>query len=227
MSQNLILKIKGKDTLDKCIIPVNNTTYLDSINKSFDYVDHSQYSITVNNGCGTAFVLPAQVLFTQVDNLGSTFEASIKDTVIPANTTIQVPVYYNGIYNGVQTDPTYTFVLNGVTINYKLLIIIPDTLGSIVEFTINLGNRVDRVFTPSDFTTHFTDPNGDTIVKVYLLGDVNTITFNNAPYVANTPVTMQDIQLGKLKHVAPNIDPYNSVTGLYYKVEDNLGNIIE
>ena len=227
MSKALVLKIKGKDTIIKCLQPDNSSAYIDSITKAFDYVNVSQKSIIVKNICDTSFILPAQDLFTQNDSLGSTFEASIGDTLIGAQSAVNVPVYYNGIYNGSSNNPTYNFMLNGVPISYQLLINVPDTVGTITDIVIDLGNRVNYTFLPTDFTSHHNDPDGDTIVSVFLFGFVNTIQFDGNPYVANTPVTMQDVQLGKLKHNAPDIDPYNSVTGLYYKVEDNLGNIIE
>jgi hypothetical protein len=220
-----VLKIKGKDTIINCLRPVNNNTYIDGIIKGFDYNNISQATIVVQNICDVGFILPAQILFTQNDNLGSTFEASINDTLIPANSTVNVPVYYNGIYNGNSNDPIYNFVLNGLNISYQLIITIPDTIGIITDIVIDLGNRVDYTFVPTDFTQAHNDPDGDTLVSIFLFGNVGTITFNNSPYIANTEVFFTDIALGKLKHIAP--DTNNYIESLPdYKVKDSLGNII-
>ena len=226
MSKNLILKIKGKDTIIRCLKPDTTSNYLDTIVKGFNYTNTSQYSIIVKNICDTSFILPAQSLFTQNDNLGSTFEASIQDTLIPAQSTVNVPVYYNGIHNGFSAiSYTYTFSIHGVPVTYILILTTTNTIGVITDIVIDLGNRVDYTFVPTDFTTHHHDIDGDTLVSVFLFGSVNTITFNNNPYVANTEVFFTDIQAGKLKHIAP--DTNNYIESLPdYKVKDSLGNII-
>ena len=108
----------------------------------------------------------------------------------------------------------------------KLIISIDDIITNKHKvFIIDLGNRVNYTFVPTDFTTHHHDIDGDTLVSVFLFGSVNTITFNNNPYVANTEVFFTDIQAGKLKHIAPDINNYiESLPD--YKVKDSLGNII-
>lgn len=225
MSRPLILKVKGKDTIIKCLQPDNTSTYIDGITKAFLYTNVSQKSIVVKNICDTGFILPAQVIFTQNDNLGSTFEASINDTLIPPQSTVNVPVYYNGIYNGASNSPIYNFMLNGLPIVYQLLVNIPNTEGTITDILLELGNRVNRAFLPTDFTSHHTDIDGDTIVSVFLYGNVSTITFNDLPYISDTEVFMIDIQAGKLKHIAP--DTNNYVENMpNYKIKDSFGNII-
>lgn len=225
MSQFLVLKIKGKDTIIKCLKPDNSSTYLDTIVKGLDYNDISQKVITVVNTCNTSFVLPAQTLFTQNDNLGSTFSASIKDTIIQANSMSDVPVYYNGKYNGTNNNPQFDFVLNGTTIHYKLIVSVPNTIGTISDFNISLGNRVGYTFTANDFISHHNDIDGDTINSVSVYGNVSTIRYNSNPYIIGTDVPLTDIQQGRLQHYAPDTNPI-VITEVLYSVKDSLGNII-
>jgi len=225
MSKNLVLKIKGKDTIIKCLVPDNSSTYIDGITKAFDYQNVSQKSIIVKNICDTSFILPAQELFAQNDNLGSTFKASINDTLIAAQSSVAVPVYYNGIYNGISLNPIYNFILNGTSMAYQLLVNVPDTVGTITDIVLDLGNRISRTFLPTDFTSHHTDIDGDTLVSVFLYGNVSTITYNNTPYIADAEITMMDIQAGMLKHIAPDTNNYVE-NAPFYKVKDSQGNII-
>lgn len=225
MSKPLILKVKGKDTIIKCLQADNSNTYIDGITKAFNYNNISQKSIVMKNICDTGFILPAQVLFTQNDNLGSTFQAYVQDTLVPPQSTVNIPVYYNGIYNGASNSPIYNFVLNGVPLSYQLLVNIPNTAGTITDIILDLDNRVNRAFLPTDFTNHHTDIDGDTIVSVFLYGNVSTITFNDLPYVANTEVFMTNIQAGKLKHIAPDTNNY-AENMPDYKIKDSFGTII-
>ena len=223
--KTLTLKIKGIDTLGNCIKVVNTSTYTDTITKNQQYNNVSTKSIKVTNNCNKDFLLSGKTLFIQQDNLGSTFTATINDTTISANTTVDIPVYYNGVYKGTDISPVYTFTLNGYNITYNLNINIPDTLGTINDFTISLNNRQNYTFKVLDFTSHYSDVDGDTISSVYFYGNVNNLRYNNIGYVENTEIPISDIQAGKVVFNAPNQDALSSIN-ISYKIKDSKGKII-
>ena len=223
--KTLTLKIKGNNTIGNCIKVVNTSTYTDTITKNQQYNNVSTKSIRVINNCNTAFLLSGKTLFTQQDNLGSTFTASINDTNIGANATVDIPIYYNGVYKGTDISPVYIFTLNGYNITYNLNINIPDTLGDISDFTVSLNNRQNYTFKVLDFTSHYSDIDGDTISSVYFYGNVNNLRYNNIGYIENTEIPISDIQAGKVVFNAPNQDVLSSIN-INYKIKDNKGNII-
>lgn len=223
--KTLTLKIKGINTIGNCIKVVNTSTYTDTITKNQQYNNVSTKSIRVVNNCNTAFLLSGKTLFTQQDNLGSTFTASINDTNIGANATVDIPVYYNGVYKGTDISPVYTFTLNGYNITYNLNINIPDTLGDINDFTVSLNNRQNYTFKVIDFTSHYSDIDGDTISSVYFYGNVSNLRYNNIGYVENTEIPISDIQAGKVVFNAPNQNALSSIN-INYKIKDNKGKII-
>ena len=223
--KTLTLKIKGIDTIGNCIKVVNTSTYTDTITKNQQYNNASVKSIRVVNNCNKDFLLSGKTLFTQQDNLGSTFTATINDTTISANTTVDIPVYYNGVYKGTDISPVYTFTLNGYNITYNLNINIPDTLGTISDFTISLNNKQNYTFKVLDFTSHYSDIDGDTISSVYFYGNVNNLRYNNIGYVENTEIPISDIQAGKVVFNAPNQDALSSIN-ISYKIKDSKGKII-
>ena len=223
--KTLTLKIKGIDTIGNCIKVVNTSTYTDTITKNQQYNNVSTKSIKVTNNCNKDFLLSGKTLFIQQDNLGSTFTASINATTISANTTVDIPVYYNGVYKGTDISPVYTFTLNGYNITYNLNINIPDTLGDINDFTISLNNRQNYTFKVLDFTSHYSDTDGDTISSVYFYGNVNNLRYNNIGYTENTEIPISDIQAGKVVFNAPNQNALSSIN-INYKIKDNKGKII-
>ena len=223
--KTLTLKIKGIDTIGNCIKVVNTSTYTDTITKNQQYNNASVKSIRVVNNCNKDFLLSGKTLFTQQDNLGSTFTATINDTTISANTTVDIPVYYNGVYKGTDISPVYTFTLNGYNVTYNLNINIPDTLGDINDFTISLNNRQNYTFKVLDFTSHYSDIDGDTISSVYFYGNVNNLRYNNIGYVENTEIPISDIQAGKVVFNALNQDALSSIN-ISYKIKDSKGKII-
>ena len=223
--KTLTLKIKGINTISNCITVNNTFSYTDTIIKNKQYNNVSVKSIRVVNNCNTDFLLSGKTLFTQQDNLGSTFTASINDTNIGANATVDIPIYYNGVYKGTDISPVYTFTLNGYNITYNLNINIPDTLGDISDFTVSLNNRQNYTFKVLDFTSHYSDIDGDTISSVYFYGNINNLRYNNISYIENTEIPISDIQAGKVVFIAPTQNAESSIN-INYKVKDNKGKII-
>jgi len=98
----LVLKIKGIDTIIKCLKPVNDSTYIDSINKAFNYLDISQASIVVRNICDTGFILPVKyyLLKTRVLTLRfSSIDRNILDLSNSANHTFCLLLHFTPHYN--------------------------------------------------------------------------------------------------------------------------------
>ena len=216
--------IKGLDTFLSCIEAPSNITLSDVIVKNYVYTDVIGKSVAVTNKCQTDILLPAKVVFTQSDGLGSTFKGSIKATNIPANSTVNIPIYYNGIYKGNNNYPTYLFYINGYLITYNMTL---DTVGEIFDFYIEKDNRINTVFAASDFINHYTDINGDTITHIAFFNDVSRIRYQGLPYVANTWIPIQDLVSNNLLiFLAPPIDT-EEINTLSYRVKDNKNNIIE
>ena len=222
--KQLKIIIKARDIVENCIsfIDVN---YTDTILRGNQYFDIIQKNLIVKNNCSTPLTIPARILFSQVDNQSSTFNALIKRTTIAPGTTINLPVYYNGIYKGLLNTLTYNFKLINTNITYIINTVNNDTPGTITDLTFELNNRTTRVFVMSDFTTIYNDPDGNQIAFVIIEGGVSHIYYNNIPYVSGTEVPVADIVAGKLKTVAPDQN-----AGIVYistlKIKDDNNNII-
>lgn len=221
----LKLQVKGLETIGNCIKVDNSAAYTDTITKNQVYNNAVGKTIKINNICNQAFTIPAKTIFSQQDGLGSNFTASINSTVIPANAEVNIPVYYNGVYKNTNLAPSYPFTLNGINLLYNLVVIVPDVLGSLGNIDITRNNRQDYTFLAADFTSKFTDPDGDGIATVMLYGNVSNIRLNGVLYIADTEVPLADIQLGKLTFTAPAKDAYSSID-ISYKIKDTKGNII-
>lgn len=223
----LELKIKGKDTIIRCLLVDNSNMYEDTITKYANYNNISTKTIKVTNKCKTGLVLPMQELFMQQDNVGSTFKARIDNTPIPAGQTVDVPVYYNGIYRGASLAPVFNFIINGTPVIYKLNVVNNDILGTIESFLIEKENGEDHVFTMNDFLSHYNDPDiTDTIRSVSFTGNVLSLRYQGVAYVVGTEVPVSDIILGQLVNIAPAYAGELEVT-FTYKVTDTNDNIIE
>lgn len=224
--KELRIKVKGIDTIGNCIQVDTSSTYSSNVTKDQLYINSTNMAIKVTNICNVPFTLAEKVVIKQVDNYGSTFEATMPTIVIPANTTVYVPVTYNGTYKGTDLAPIYTFTVNNIVVTYKLNVTIPvapDVIGTISNFSINRANKENYTFKVADFTSHYNDPDGDTIAFVMFSGDTSTIKYNGVPYIADTQVALADVI--KFEFIAP-IETTQVITTLTYKVKDNKGNII-
>ena len=215
---------KRKDTVDLCIDIIGNN-YVDTIVRDFAYFDVVQQSLTVKNNCETELILPARTLFVQQDANGSTFKATVKNTVIPVGASIEIPVYYNGVYKGDLSTVLYTFTLLNTNINYRINTSSNDTLGTITDINLISSNRVNRTFSLNDFTSHFSDPDEDTIKSVIIEGDVSYLLLNGISYTQGTKISASDINTGKLVAKAPNQNDAKTYLTTY-KIEDSKNKII-
>ena len=178
--------LQKEDTYADCIKLRTGVNYSDSIIKDYVYTGQSSKTIKVVNNCSTPFVLNSQNLFSESTE-GSNFVASIGSTTIPGNTTVDVPVYYNGSYKGSLLSLNYTITINGTTANYNLNVIIPDVAPVTQDNTINLANRTNTTVTSSNLI--YSDPNSDPVTNVRFFGDVSKLYTDSGytiQYVANT-----------------------------------------
>lgn len=222
----LKLRVKGADTIGDCLVVSNGSVYTDTIVKGQTYTNTLGKTIRVTNICDTTFVLSARSLFAQTDAYGSTFIGSMVETTVPANSFVDIQVYYNGTYKSNDLAPFYTFVINGKTIQYTLTVTVvvpPDTPGTLANFTLDKTNREGHTFGVTEFTSRHADADGDTVTHVLFSGDVSTVRYNGAAYVADTQIPV--IDSNKFSFVAPDQDAI-ATTVLTYKVKDSKGNIV-
>ena len=183
----LIINIAGNsDTYGGCIKLHPTTNYTDTIFRETVYSGQTPKYITVVNSCTTAFVVPSQNIFTDTNN-GGNFVASISSTTIQGNTTVNIPVAYNGTYKGTNNNPVYNLSLNGSTATYTLTILTPDSPPVAQDNIINLPNRTDTSIVSSNLI--YSDPNNDPVTNVKFFGDVSKLYTDSGfttQYVANT-----------------------------------------
>lgn len=86
------------------------------------------------------------------------------------------------------------------------------------------ANRTDVILSDTDFTSHFTDSLGHTLGSISLTGPVTGYSFNNAPYVVGTELTLAQITAGTLKYTPDNIDTLYTKT-VTYKAKDSVGSV--
>lgn len=173
ITRNVVLNVLQKaDTYADCIKLGTGVNYSDSIIKDYVYTGQSSKTIKVVNNCSTSFVLNAQTIFSEAAE-GSNFVASIGSTTIPGNTTVDVPVYYNGSYKGSSLSLNYTITINGTTANYTINVIIPDVAPVTQDSIIELSNRENKIISSADLI--YSDLNGDPITNVRFIGGTSRL----------------------------------------------------
>ena len=213
----VVLNVSQKaDTYADCIELGTGINYSDSIIKDYVYTGQSSKTIKVVNNCNTSFVLNSQTLFSE-STIGSNFVASIGSTTIPGNTTVDVPVYYNGSYKGSSISLNYAITINGTTANYTINVIIPDVAPVTQDSTIELSNRENKIISSTDLI--YSDANGDPITSVRFIGDTSrlfTDSGHTVQYVSGTELPITFV----LYYKAPDQDPLYSYQ-IQYNVKAN------
>ena len=213
----VVLNVSQKaDTYADCIELVTGINYSDSIIKDYVYTGQSSKTIKVVNNCNTSFVLNSQTLFSE-STVGSNFVASIGSTTIPGNTTVDVPVYYNGSYKGDLLSLNYVITINGTTANYNINVIIPDVAPVTQDSTIELANRENKIISSTDLI--YSDANGDPITNVRFIGDTSKLFTDSGyttQYVSGTELPITFV----LYYKAPDQDPSYSYQ-IQYNVKAN------
>lgn len=211
-------------TAPECVKLTPAQTYTDTIIKGYDYNDITQKVVSIVNYCNVPFSVADIILFSDVVN-GGNFTAKIKAFTIQANQTLNLPVYYDGMYLGNSVSPSYTITLNGVTNMYNLNINVPvvNQPPVVTDITKSLDNRVPYTLLISDFTTHFSDPDGDTLDAVILEGNLSLYRLNGNLITSPATISASDISSGYLTKLPQDTDNYVEDT-VTYKAIDSTGN---
>lgn len=209
----------------ECVKFIPAQTYNDGIVQGQDYVNENQISIQIINYCNVPFTISEMVLFSDNVN-GGNFTAKIQPFTIQANQTLNVPVFYNGIYLGSNLTPSYSVIMNGAVNIFNLTVTVPivNQPPVVSDIVFELDNREDYVFTEDDFNNHFTDLDGDDWDAVLFEGNVSQYRLNNLPYIIGTEVSKAQVIAGNLKRFAPDTDNYSEEATIW-KAKDTAGNI--
>ena len=208
-----------------CVKLSANVNYSDGIIQGFDYQDLTQKTISIINICSVPFDILGMELFSDTTN-GSNFIASIKDFSIGANQTLNIPVYYNGIYLGTNVNPNYQISINANYAIYSLIVSVPQINNPPVadDIIIDLNNRENKVLDINMFLNHFSDIDGDTLAAVIIEGNTMHYRLNGQPLVSGTQIPRSAIESNYLVFIAPDTNDYNEDATIW-KAVDSAGSI--
>lgn len=211
--------------VSECVKLAPNNSYSDRIVKGFEYTGETQKNITIVNYCNQPFTVGQIDLFSDTSK-GGNFSARLNGFTIGANQTINVPVYYYGIYLGDNLSPKYTISINGNTSIYSLAITVPVTNRPpvITDIFIERQNRQLYTFKVDDFLTHFSDLDGDDLDAVSIEGDVAGFILSGVPYTSGTWIPKSQINSGLLQFVPSDTNAYTEKT-VMWKARDTAGSI--
>lgn len=209
----------------ECVKMSSGENYSDGIIKGFDYHDTTQITVSVTNLCSVPFDILGFELFSELSN-GGDFRASVKDFPIGPNQTINIPVYYNGIFLGNNLNPNYQISLNSNYAIYSLVVSVSEVNNPPLagDIEIELDNRQDRVLNINDFLNHFSDIDNDDLAAVIIEGNVQRYLLNNIPYIEGTQIPRSLIESGLLIFKAPDTSDY-SEDATIWKAVDTAGSI--
>lgn len=208
-----------------CVKLLANTNYSDGIVKGFDYQDVSQTTISIINICSVPFSILGFDLFIETSN-GSNFVANVKDFSIGANQTINIPVYYNGIYLSNNLNPNYLIQVNANSAVYSLTVseIQINNPPIADDIIVDLDNRENKVLDINLFLNHFSDIDGDSLAAVIIEGNTDNYRLNGNPIVSGTQISRPLIEMNQLVFIAPDTDDYNEDSTIW-KAVDSAGSI--
>lgn len=208
-----------------CVKLSANVNYSDGIVKGFDYQNVTQISISIINICSVPFNILGMNLFTDTVN-GGNFVASIKDFSIGANQTLNIPVYYNGIYLGNNLNPNYQITINANSAIYSLIVSVPQVNNPPVadDIIVDLNNRENKILDIDLFLNHFSDIDGDSLTAVIIEGNTSNYKLNGQSLVSGTQIPRSAIESNYLVFNAPNTDNYNEDATIW-KAVDSAGSI--
>lgn len=177
----------------------------------------------VNYSNASGQVLTAdQILYTSgvEGSLGYIKIISINNTVLNNTGTFNISV---------ATYPTTIETNKSISINLfsnpspLVINLIYNSKPVTTDITLETSNRTDRIIKPEDILPNVTDYDNDSISQIALFGNVSSIVYNNAPYIAGTYINMIDLTNNLLKCTA--LDQNESYTvNLQYRVKDSQGN---
>ena len=200
-------------TIVDCVRLKPNQSYSDTITQDTDYNENSGVSLVFKNYCTQSFTVPSIDWFTDTVN-GGNFRAYTDSFIITPNQEVSIPLKYEGTYLSDILSHIYQLELNGVTNMFTLTINVPfvNTPPVIQNISLDLDNREEYTFLLTDFTSKFTDIDGDNLDTVKISGTTTNFKLQGVAYVSGTEITSTQISNGLLKYIAPDINTQSSET---------------
>ena len=210
-------------TLADCVKLKAGQSYSATIVQGDDYNGNSGVNLVFNNFCSEAFTVPSIDWFTDTVD-GGNFRAYTDSFIILPNQEKSIPLKFIGTYLSDVTSHVYTLTLNGVSNTFTLTITIPveNNPPIISNFSKLLENRAEYTFLLTDFTSKYTDIDGNPLDGVIISGDTSNFVLQGSPLVSGTEITPTQISSGYLKYVSPNVNTQSQSTVTWY-AKDSLG----
>ena len=210
-------------TLADCVKLKAGQSYSATIIQGDDYNGNSGVNLVFNNFCSEAFTVPSIDWFTDTVD-GGNFRAYTDSFIILPNQEKSMPLKFIGTYLSDVTSHAYTLTLNGVSNTFTLTITIPveNNPPIISNFSKLLENRAEYTFLLTDFTSKYTDIDGNPLDGVIISGDTSNFVLQGLPLVSGTEITPTQISSGHLKYVSPNVNTQSQSTVTWY-AKDSLG----
>ncbi|MDR6548545.1 hypothetical protein J2810_004635 [Chryseobacterium rhizosphaerae] len=224
MAHKIIFNVSPKVfDVTECVRFTPNRSYEDIIQKDFDYTGQSQKAVSITNICSVPFTVSGFTLFSNTEN-GGNFEARVDSFSIGASQLIEIPVLYFGTCKSDLPEKNYLIALNGVSVNYKLIIETPfvNTPPEITTVEMILDNRESHVFGLQDFLPHYSDADNHNMASIILEGDLSAFRLNGNFMTSPAEVTALQLQNGAFEYLAQDTnDEINIIVTL--KAKDELG----
>ena len=210
-------------TLADCVKLKAGQSYSATIIQGDDYDGNSGVNLVFNNFCSEAFTVPSIDWFTDTVD-GGNFRAYTDSFIILPNQEKSIPLKFIGIYLSDVISHIYNLTLNGVSNTFTLTITIPveNNPPIISNFSKLLENRAEYTFLLTDFTSKYTDIDGNALDGVIISGDTSNFVLQGLPLVSGTEITPTQISSGHLKYVSPNVNTQSQSTVTWY-AKDGLG----
>ena len=210
-------------TLADCVKLKAGQSYSATIIQGDDYNGNSGVNLVFNNFCSEAFTVPSIDWFTDTID-GGNFRAYTDSFIILPNQEKSIPIKFIGTYLSDVTSHVYTLTLNGVSNIFTLTITIPveNNPPIISNFSKLLENRAEYTFLLTDFTSKYSDIDGNPLDGVIISGDTSNFRLQGLPLVSGTEITPTQISSGYLKYVSPNVNPQSQSNVTWY-AKDTLG----
>ena len=210
-------------TLADCVKLKAGQSYSATIIQGDDYNGNSGVNLVFNNFCSEAFTVPSIDWFTDTVD-GGNFRAYTDSFIILPNQEKSIPLKFIGTYLSDVTSHVYTLTLNGVSNTFTLTITIPveNNPPIISNFSKLLENRAEYTFLLTDFTSKYSDIDGNPLDVVINSGDTSNFVLQGLPLVSGTEITPTQISSGHLKYVSPNVNTQSQSTVTWY-AKDSLG----
>ena len=200
------------DTFETCVKVDNSETYTDSIERNLIYDQSTRsYKIRFINTCGTAYDIPNLPISINTDS--GTLVGMVIGGHIGANSTVELPVVFNGSYSGSMDTLTGTVTLNGTSTTISIFVTdVPkpqDTPPIANDVEINLENRQNLDNVQSHLK--YSDAENHQITHMKFEGDVSRLTANGTPVVVGQEYDINT----NIKYTAPDQDSSYEFTTTY------------